>query len=456
MKASKDAHYQKMTQTPVEKLTLSLALPAVVSILITMVYNMADTWFVSRISTTAVAAVGVSFSITTFSNAVGFLFGMGSGTSIGRLLGAKKIDEASKIGSTGFFAAIFFCAALGAAALLCIKPLMRFLGASDAVLPEACAYGKYILMGLPVMCSSLVMSTILRCEGRTKLSMLGIGAGGVLNMALDPLLMFGLKLGVAGAAIATLISQCVSWALLLSFYLTGKSALRLSLRRASFRFETFRTILTTGFPSLCRHLISTLANIALNTSAGWAGGDTAIAAMAIVSKIVSLSLAVSTGVGQGAQTVFAYNKGAGLDGRVRRAFFFTLLFNTAQMAVICVALGIFARQILALFRADDPAVLQTGVQALRLQSVTILLTPWNSLVNQLFQSVGESGKSSVLASLRQGVYFIPAVFLLPAAFGVTGVLLAQPVADVLTALTVLPFLILYLKRTAGRMRALAA
>lgn len=446
MKHTDEQQFQKMTRTPIPKLTMAISIPAIISILITMFYNMADTWFVSQINTAAVGAVGVAFSITTFTNALGYLFGMGSGTYIGQLLGARNHEEANRIGSTAFITSIALCSIIAAAGIAGIRPLMRFLGSSETILPYAVDYGFYILLGLPAMCSSLVLSTILRCEGKTNLSMLGIGIGGILNMFLDPLFIFALNMGVSGAALATLISQIISWIVLFCFYLTGKSAVRLSLRWFTPKPETYCHILVTGLPSLCRHLIMTVANIALNTAAGFYGGDTTIAAMSIVAKVIGFSQSISNGIGQGAQTIFSYNKGAGLFDRVKKTFSFVLSFNTGLMIIEAITIGIFAPSIMALFRADDAEVIRIGAKALRLQCLSLVLMPWNTLGNQLMQSVGESGKSTFLASLRQGIYYIPIIFLLPMVMQADGILYAQPAADVLTAITVAPFLVWYFKK----------
>lgn len=446
MKKNDEQQFQKMTQTPIPRLTMAISIPAVISSLITTIYNMADTWFVAQLGTTAVGAVGVAFSITTFTNALGFLFGMGSGTYIGRLLGARHNEEANRIGSTALITSFAVCVVLSILGILGIRPLMRFLGSSETILPYAVDYGTYILMGIPVMCSSLVLSTILRCEGKTRLSMFGIGFGGVLNMFLDPLFIFVFDMGVAGAAIATLLSQVSSWLILFSFYLTGKSAVKLSFRYFTPKASIYKNILITGTPSLCRHSINTLANISLNTAAGMYGGDTMIAAMSIVAKIVSVSQSFSGGIGQGAQTIYSYNKGAGLPDRIKKTYQFTLGFNTILLSMEAVLLALLAPQVMTLFRADDAQVIEIGTRALRIQCISLVMIPWNYLVNQLFQSVGEAGKSTFLASLRQGTYYIPLVFLLPLFMGEDGILYAQLGADILTAFTVTPFIIWYFKK----------
>lgn len=446
MKKNDEQQFRFLTQTPIPKLTLTLSIPAVISTMITTIYNMADTWFVAQIGTSAVGAVGVAFSITSFTNALGFLFGMGSGTYISRLLGARQHEEANRIASTALISSFLLCTILSVLGILNIQPLMRFLGSSETILPYAVDYSFYILLGIPIMCSSLVLSSILRCEGKTNLSMIGIGFGGILNIILDPLFIFTFQLGVAGASIATLLCQIISWLILFSFYLRGKSILHLSFRAFTPSAKIYQHILVTGAPSLCRHSIITLANIALNTAAGNYGGDTMIAAMSITAKVVSLSQSISGGIGQGAQPIYSYNKGAGLPDRIKQAYCFTVAFNTCLLTLEAILLALFAPQVMTLFQADDPEVIRLGAKALRIQCISLVLLPWNYVVNQLFQSVGESGKSTFLASLRQGTYYIPLVFLLPMIFGADGILFAQLGADILTFFTVTPFIMWYFKK----------
>ncbi len=434
-----------MTETSIPRLTFKLAIPATISTMITMIYNMADTWFVAKLGTSATAAIGVTFSISTFMNAIGFLFGMGSGTFISRLLGAKKNDEANRVMSTAFFSTMVLGVIFTIVSLSFIEPLMLFLGASHTILPYAVDYGKYILLGFPIMCTSLVLSTILRCEGRTDLSMLGIASGGVLNIFLDPLFIFVFKMGISGAAIATLTSQLTGFIILLSFYFTGKSVTKLHIKNVTLKASVYKNILTTGTPSLCRHAIGTIANISLNVAAG-PFGDAAIAAMAIVGKVVSFAVSISGGIGQGAQTIFAYNKGAGRFDRVRATYRFALTTNTLLMVAAAAVVYILAPDIAHGFQKDDPLVVEIASEAMRLQSMFMVLIPFNMLANMLLQSVGESAKSSLLASLRQGFFYVPLLFILPIFFKRTGIMLAQPMADVLTFCVALPVILWYMKK----------
>lgn len=448
--------YEIMTQTPIPRLTMRLAVPAIISMMVSTIYNMVDTWFVSHLGTLAVGACGVAFSIMSCINSIGYLLGTGGGTVIGMLLGARKQQEAAVIGSTAFFTSLALGTLLGMLGLSFVTPLMGLLGASEAILPYAVAYARAILVGFPIMSGSLVLSTILRGEGKMMLSMIGIGCGAVLNMLLDPLLIFTLGLGIRGASLATLISQTIGLVVLLFFFLTGRTQTRLSVKLVSLRANVYRRILTTGTPSLCRHAVTTLSTIALNVAAGMYGGDALIAALSIVSKVAALLQSVLKGVFQGAQSIFSYNKGARLYARVRSAYRFTLLVDTALIVLAAAAMPFIAGDIMRLFSVTDPAVAALGAGAMVMQTFSLVLMPFNSSTNMLLQSVGEAHKSALLTLLPQGVYYIPALFLLPLAFGAFGVIVAPIVGQALTALTSAPFIVWYFRTMAREEAALSS
>ena len=431
--------YEHMTQDPVRKLTLRLAVPSIISMMITTIYNMVDTWFVAQLGTQATAAVGISFAIMELINSLGFLFGTGGGTRIGLLLGAKNRDGASVVGSTACFCALVLSAVLAVGGLLFLTPLMRFLGSSDAVLPYAVAYGRFMLLGFPVMCLSLVLSTYLRSEGKNRLSMIGMACGGILNMALDPLFIFVLNLGITGAALATFLSQVVSLGLLLFFFLTGHTETRLAPSAIRLEAPLLKDILRAGLPSLCRHGAGTVAATCLNISAGIFGGDSLIAALSIVSKVTAFILALIKGFVQGAQSIYSYNKGAGRSDRIREAFTFTLRLNMALICAIAVINYFAAPRIMRLFSAIDPETLSLGTAALRYHVAGLIFMPFGFSMNILLQAVGESWKATFLASLPQAICYVPLVFLLPYWLGVTGLMLTPLMSYLLTDLITIPY-----------------
>ena len=443
MRPTDQSQYEKMTGTPIPRLITSLAIPTIASMLVTAIYNMADTYFVSHLGKSATGAVGVVFSLMALIQAVGFTLGMGSGSLISRLLGQKKQEEAEQIAASGFVGALVFGLALTLFGLAFIDPLMHLLGATDTILPYARDYASYILYGAPVMATSFVLNNLLRSEGHATLSMAGITAGGILNIALDPIFIFLLDLGISGAAIATLLSQCVSFLILLSCFLSRKSTLHLSLRKVSPRPGTYFSILSTGLPAFCRQGLASIATAALNNAAGLYG-DAAIAGMSVVGRVFMLILSVLIGFGQGYQPVIGYNYGAARFDRVRQAFSFTLKGGLVIMGVLATSFWIAAPWVAALF-GDDPDMLAVAVFATRAQCVGLLFQPMGVVANMTFQSIGQTWKATFLSACRQGVYFLPLILLLPRLWGLTGVELTQPVADVLTCLTSLPFLITFFR-----------
>ena len=431
--------YEHMTTAPVKQLTLSLAVPSIISMMITTVYNMVDAWFVSKLGTQAVAAVGISFAIMEVINALGYLFGTGAGTRIGLLLGAKDRAGASQVGTTACLYALLLSAVPAAAGLAFLRPLMRFLGSSQAVLPYAEAYGRYMLLGMPVMCLSIVLSTYLRSEGKNSLSMIGLGCGAVLNMLLDPLFIFTAGLGVSGAALATFVSQAVSLLVLLSFFLAGRTETRISPAFVSRDPRLLASILRAGLPSLCRHGAGTVATASLNISAGIWGGDALIAALSIVSKVSALILALIKGLFQGAQSIYSYNKGAGRDDRIREAYFFVLFLTMVAACVIAAVLSLFAPQVMNLFSGMDETAVALGISALRWHVVGLIFMPFGFSMSMLLQATGSSGSSTLLALLPQALFYVPLVFLLPRPFGVAGIMMTPMLAYALTGAAAFPF-----------------
>ncbi|MBR1812468.1 MAG: MATE family efflux transporter [Lachnospiraceae bacterium] len=431
--------YERMTKEPIRKLTMQLAIPSILSMVITNVYSMADTWFVSRLGTQATAAVGISFAILELINAMGYLFGTGGGTRIGLLLGAKDRQGASIIGSTACFFAALLSILFGGAGLIWLPDLMRLLGSTPTIQPYAETYGRYMLLGFPFLCLSLVLSTFLRGEGKNRLSMIGMACGGVLNIALDPLFIFGLHLGITGAAMATFISQAVSLGFLLSFFLSGHTETKLSVSSIRPTGKLFAELFHAGLPSMCRHGAGTLSSACMNLSAGLFGGDSLIAALSIVSKAAALILAIIKGLFQGAQSVYSYNKGAGREDRIRQAYRYTLHLNLLLVTGIAALVYFLAPAILTMFNATDEATISLGVSALRLHVLGLVFMPFGFSMNILLQAVGQSWKSTFLASLPQAICYIPLVFLLPCLLGVPGLLIAPMAAYLLTDLITIPY-----------------
>ncbi len=426
----------QMTQTPVEPLIIRLAIPCIISMLVTAFYNMADTYFVGMLkSNAATGAVGVAFSMMAIIQAVGFFFGQGSGNHISRCLGQKNYDEAEKMAATGFFSAI------GAGTVICVlgltflDPLSYLLGSTDTILPYTRQYLGVILLGAPWMTGSLVLNNQLRFQGGASYAMVGITTGAVLNIILDPIMIFGLKLGVAGAAWATVIGQAVSFCVLFSGTLRG-SNLRIRVKNFRWKLSWFADITRGGLPSLARQSLSSLATICLNHAAG-PYGDAAIAAMGVVQRVMMFGASAMLGFGQGFQPVCGMNYGAGLHSRVKQGFWFCVKVSTAALTLIGAAGFCFAPQLIALFR-DDPAVIEFGAMALRMQCLTFPLHGWIVMSNMMEQSMGRMLPATFLSVARQGLFFIPAVLILPMVLNAFGIQMAQSAADLLTVVFAVP------------------
>lgn len=434
-----------MMQTPVPRLVTSLAAPAMAGILVTVIYNTADTYFVSQINKSASAAVGAVYAIMSVIQAVGFGLGMGAGSLISRKLGARENQSANIYASSAFSAAVLFGVLLTVVGLLVLKPIMRLLGCTDTMLPYAIPYARYILLATPINCSTFVLNNVLRSEGHSKFATVGISAGGILNVILDPIFIFHLDMGTGGAALATMLSQILSFCILLSFFLSGTSIVKLHIRHISKRFEDYRLIVTTGLPTICRQGLGSVAAAVLNIQAIGYGGDAAGAAITISNKVYILVRNLCMGFGQGFQPVAGYNYGAGNKRRAWSAFLFAVKAGSV-MCVLCAAVAaLFAEPIMWWF-CDDGEVVRIGVQTIYLGSAVMPFLAFSTYANQLFQCLGFKGQATFLASCRQGIFFLPAVILLPFALDCFGVQAAQPVADFCTFLTCIPFVVLFYKK----------
>ena len=444
-KEQRQAQYEKMTKTPVPRLVAVLAVPTIASMLVSALYNMADTFFVSQLGTSAAGAVGIVFSLMAIIQAIGFTLGMGSGTIVSLHLGAREEDKAVCVASTGFFLALALGALLTVAGSVFIDPLMRLMGATETILPYARDYGKYILLAAPVMCASFVMNNLFRYEGKAILGTIGIGTGGILNIVLDPIFIFGFGLGTAGAAIATAISQLVSFCILLTLFLTGKSDVRLRISKVARNGAVYWNIFRTGLPTLFRQGLSSVATMALNINAALYG-DAAVAAMSIVGRIMTFMFSAVLGLGQGFQPVAGYNFGAKKYGRVYEAIRFTATVGTVVMTAISLAIFLFSVEILGAFRGDDAQFLAIGTFALRAQCLVMPFCGITTTANMALQCTRQSGKAAFLAMCRQGIFFLPLILLLPRFVGLTGVQLAQPLSDALTLAVSLPFLLAFCRK----------
>ena len=436
--------YNKLVLTPISRLIPKLAVPTIISMMISMIYNVVDAYFVGKLGTSASAAIGILASVQAVFQAVGFMFGHGSGSIISRKLGAGDEEGANRFLTTAFWFSLIFSSVITIISLIFLTPLMRMLGSTETILPYAKAYGIYILVAGPALAGSCVLNNVMRYEGKAFYAMIGLVSGGVLNMIGDPILMFGLHMGIHGAGLSTAISQYISFFILLSMFTRGKTISSIRPRiPAEFKTELVYTI-QNWLPSLIRQMLNSFSSMVLNRAAA-PYGDAAIAAMAIVGRVVMLIGSAMIGIGQGYQPVAAYNYGAEKYSRVRRGFFFTWLSGEALMLVLTLFGFAFPESIIRVFR-DDPKVIAIGVPALRYQCIAVLLQPFSVTSNMMFQSIGKHRQASVLSAMRSGIYFIPSILILTHFFGLTGLETAQLSADILTVLTSIPFVVWFMHR----------
>lgn len=425
-----------LTEEKIPTLVLNMAVPSIISMLITSFYNMADTFFVGQIGTTATAAVGVIFPLMSIIQALGFTFGHGSGNYISRKLGQGEVEDAKKMAATGFVSALIAGAIFGLVGLIFLDGLVGILGATPTIAPYARQYAMYILIGTPFMASSLVLNNQLRFQGSAFFGMIGMGVGAVLNIALDPLFIFVLDMGVSGAALATILSQIVSFCLLLRGCTRGGN-IAISLKNFSPSWARYKEIARGGTPSLFRQGLGSVAIICLNFAAG-IYGDAAIAGMSIVTRVLQFANSAIIGLGQGFQPVCGFNYGAKLYGRVRKAFWFTVSLAFCVLLIGSIVGIAFAPQIIAIFRKEDLEVIKIGALSLRLQCIFLPLSAFVVGSNMMLQTIGKPVKASISAAARTGLFFVPAILILPQFFGLLGVQMSQAVADLCSFVLCVP------------------
>lgn len=423
-----DEKYTQMTQAPVEKLICKLAVPTICSMLITSLYNMADTFFVSKINPSATGAVGVVFSLMAIIQAVGFFFGQGSGSYVSRQLGIHNTQEAEKMVSFGFFTSFFSGFLIMIPGLIFIKQLAIVLGSTPTILPYSIDYLGIILLATPYMTSSLVLNNQLRFQGNAFYAMIGLCSGGILNIVLDPIFIFIFNMGIKGAALATALSQFVSFCLLIIGTFKSES-INIRISKYPLKLFYFGEVCAGGFPSLSRQGIASVATICLNILAG-RYGDVAVAAMSIVSRVAMFANSAMIGFGQGFQPVCGFCYGAGLYKRVIKSYKFCVKFSFFFLLVVSILGIIFAPEIIMLFSKGEKEVLEIGTMALRCQCIAF---PLNSIIiisNMLLQVIRKPVKATILSVCRQGLILIPVLLITTHILGLLGLEIAQPISDI--------------------------
>ena len=405
---TEEEKYKQMMEEPVNTLIPRLAIPSMVSMVVVAIYNMADTFFVSQLGTSASGAVGIVYSMMAIIQAIAFMIGMGCGNEISRLLGAKKQEEAARFVAIGFFTEVFLGIFIAAFCIFFCEPLVYALGSTKTIAPYAISYAKYILLGTPFIMASLGMNNMLR-------------------------FIYGFHMGIMGAAVATTLSQIVSFLILLFQCNKMPACISVSFQNFKPTGRRYSLILQFGLPSLARQGIAGVSTIILNFSAH-PYGDAAIAAMAIVMRITMFLNSLVIGFGQGFQPVCGYCYGAKNYKRVEKAYYYSLKICFIMLLLMGAAVFLFAKPIITFFRREDREVIRIGYLALRLQCLTIPLAAQLTMANMFSQTTGYPFRASIVALLRQGICLIPVLFVLPPLFGLLGVQMSQPVSDVFAAI----------------------
>ena len=435
-KFKQEEKYKYLTQSNIEPLIIKMAIPTIISMLTTSFYNMADTFFVSKINTQSTAAVGIVFSMMAIIQAIGFFFGHGSGNYISIKLGAKDTLEASKMAATGFVSAMIVGFIILIFGIIFINPLAHILGSTNTILPYSKTYMKYILIGAPYMTASIVLNNQLRLQGNALFAMIGLISGAIINIILDPIFIFYFDMGIKGAAVGTIISQFISFCVLL----VGTNVwgiLPIKLKDFSPSLDKYKAIIVGGLPSLCRQSISSFSTAFLNTSASFFG-DAAIAAMSIVNRVAMFANSAIIGFGQGFQPVCGFNYGAKKYDRVIHAFYFCVKISTIVLIIFAVIIFTNSNAIVNLFNKEDDALFSVANSALRYQALTLPLWGLITLSSMILQTTRKTIRASILALAKQGIFFIPIVYILPKFLGLFGIEIAQPLADLFTFIISIP------------------
>ena len=443
MESATEKRFRDLTETPVPVLITRLSIPTIISMLVTAIYNAADTFFVGRISTEAIAAVGLSFSVMAVIQAMGFFCGQGSGTCLSRMLGAGNIKEAKEMSATGLALAMILGFLTAVLVIFNTKPLALFLGATGGTLNDTVDYIRIIVLGAPIMMGQFALNNQLRFQGSAIYAMYGLLVGAVLNIGLDPLLIFGFGLGVRGAAIATISGQIISFFILLRGCSKGPN-IAPSIKNVRLNPTNIIRIVNGGAASLFRQGLAAVATALLNRAAG-VYGDAAIAGMSVTTRVMMFVASAMIGFGQGYQPVCAFNYGADKKDRVKEGYFFCVKYGTLFLVVMAALCIIFAPSIIGFFR-DDPEVIEVGSSALRYQAAALPFLAVTVITNMMLQAIGKGLKASITSAARSGLFFVPLIIILPRLFMLKGVEMTQAVSDVLSLFLAVPMAYSELKR----------
>lgn len=415
-----------------------MAIPTITAQLITTVYNLVDTYFVSTLGTNATAAVGVNSSLERMITVIGSLIGAGACSYIARLLGAKDDEHANRVLSTSFFTGLGMGVMFLIAGKLMIGDVVYWLGATPDCAAYSMQYATYVLYAAPFMIGSFILNMCLRSEGSATYSMIGIGIGGVINCFLDPLFIYTFGLGVAGASMATAISKFISFCILCWPYIRKTSLVTISIRKFKVVMLDVKEVLAIGSSSFFRSLLTVAASVAINRVAG-TYSTAALAALSVANRVMEFPFAIILGFGQGYQPVVGFNWGAKAWKRVKESYTFSCMLSVIGAIVMGLIIFPFAEQIIHVFNKQaDYEVLQLGLLCVRIQCLSLVFHALSSLINMFYAGIGDAKFAMVMNLARQGYCFYPALLIAPMIWGINGVACTQAIADILSVLVIVP------------------
>ena len=441
---SRNNKMELLGNAPISKALLAMGIPTMLGMMVNAIYNLVDAYFVGGLGTSQMGAISVVYPLGQVVVGLGLLFGNGSASYLSRLLGNRDQEQADRVASTALYSSVAVGAVLIIFSMIFLRPILRLLGATDSIMPYAMTYAAIYVVSCIFNVFNVTMNNIVTSEGAAKTTMFALMAGAVLNIGLDPVFIYTLDMGVAGAAIATAISQIVSTLIYLTFIFRKKSIYSFKMKNCTFTKEIMSEIFKIGIPTLVFQILTSLSISLVNTQAG-PYGDSVIAGMGAVTRIVSMGSLIVFGFIKGFQPIAGYSYGAKKFDRLHKAIRTSILWSTVFCVIYGLLLTIFSSRIIAQFTEGDLEMIRVGTQSLRINGLSFLLFGFYTVYSSLFLALGKGLEGFVLGACRQGICFVPVILILPVFWGINGILYVQPIADVLSAIITI-FMALHLHK----------
>ena len=429
---SQSKKMELLGSTSIPKALLAMGIPTMIGMLVNAFYNLVDAYFVGGLGESQMGAISVVYPLGQVVVGLGLLFGNGAASYISRLLGRGDKENADKVASTALYSSVSVGAVIIIISMVFLHPILKLLGATDSILPFAATYASIYIVSCIFNVFNVTMNNIVTSEGAAKTTMCALLTGAVLNIALDPLFIYVFDLGMAGAAIATAISQVVSTCVYLTYIFRKKSVFHFRVKDCTYTKETMSEIFKIGIPTLVFQILTSVSISLINNAAG-DYGDSAIAGMGVVTRLISMGSLSVFGFIKGFQPIAGYSYGAKKFDRLREAIKTSILWSTAFCVIFGVILALFPTAIVSQFTKGDAEMIRIGAASLRANGISIMLFGFYTVYSSLFLALGKGREGFILGACRQGICFIPVILLLPIVWGLNGIMYAQPIADVLSA-----------------------